>query len=82
VTPKRFTRLNFRTCTFKNFLNDIFHFIKDSSLYNYADDNILDYAGYNIEKLIAILENDSLILIDWFTVNQMKANPDKFQAIK
>jgi hypothetical protein len=27
------------------------------------------------------LEKDSLNLIDWFTSNQMKANPDKFQAI-
>ena len=64
------------------FLIDIFSFIKDSSLYNYADDNnTIAYAGYNIEKLITTLENDSLILIDWFTVNQMKANPDKFQAI-
>lgn len=35
-------------------------FIKDSSLYNYADDNTLAYAGYNIEKLITTLENDSL----------------------
>jgi hypothetical protein len=50
-------------------------------LYNYADDDTLAYAAYNIEKLITTLENDSLILIDWFTVNQMKANPDKFQAI-
>ena len=34
-----------------------------------------------LKKLIITLKNDSLILIDWFTVNQMKANPDKFQAI-
>jgi hypothetical protein len=27
------------------------------------------------------LEKDSLNLIDWFTSNQMKVNPDKFQAI-
>ena len=66
---------------FKIVLNDIFYFIKDSSLYNYADDNTLAYAGFNIEKLIATLKNDSLILIDLLTVNQMKANPDKFQAI-
>ena len=26
---------------FKTFLNDIFYFIKDSSLYYYADDNTL-----------------------------------------
>ena len=57
------------------------YFIKDSSLNNYADDDTLAYATYNIEKLITTLENNSLILIDWFTVNQMKANPDKFQAI-
>ena len=30
---------------------------------------------------ITVLEIDSLTLIDWFTENQMKANPDKFQAI-
>ena len=33
-----------------------------------------------LKKLIITLENDSLILIDWLTVNQMKTNPDKFQA--
>jgi hypothetical protein len=27
------------------------------------------------------LEKDSPNLIDWFTSNQMKVNPDKFQAI-
>jgi hypothetical protein len=27
------------------------------------------------------LENDSINLIDWFSKNLMKANPDKFQAI-
>jgi hypothetical protein len=27
------------------------------------------------------LEKDSLNLIDWITSNQMKVNPDKFQAI-
>ena len=27
------------------------------------------------------MEKDSLNLIDWFTSNQMKVNPDKFQGI-
>jgi hypothetical protein len=27
------------------------------------------------------LEKDSLALIEWFSCNQMKANPDKFQAL-
>jgi hypothetical protein len=34
-----------------------------------------------LDQLITVLERDSLTLIDWFTENQMKANPDKFQAI-
>jgi hypothetical protein len=27
------------------------------------------------------LEKDSLALIEWFSCNQMKANPDKLQAL-
>jgi hypothetical protein len=34
-----------------------------------------------VDQLITVLERDSLTLIDWFTENQMKANPDKFQVI-
>ena len=43
--------------------------------------NTLSYEGHNLDQLITVLERDSLTLIDWFTGNQMKANPDKFQAI-
>jgi hypothetical protein len=32
---------------FKIFINDIFYFIQESSLYNYADDNTLSYEGHN-----------------------------------
>ena len=66
---------------FNIFINDIFYFINDSSLYNYADDNTLSYVSNDVDTLVSTLEKDSLILIDWFTSNQMKANPDKFQAI-
>ena len=34
------------TVFFKIFINDIFYFIQESSLYNYADDNTLSYEGY------------------------------------
>ena len=66
---------------FNIFLNDIFNFVKESNLYNYADDNTLSHSGNNLEGLVKILENESTILINWFGDNQMKANPDKFQAI-
>ena len=70
-----------RPVLFNIFLNDIFYFIHNSSLYNYADDNTISYSGHNIEQLINVLETDSLNLIQWFKDNQMEANPNKFQAI-
>jgi hypothetical protein len=66
---------------FNIFLNDIFHFTTSSTLYSYADDNTLAHADDNIDKVVEYLEKDSLALIEWFSCNQMKANPDKFQAI-
>jgi hypothetical protein len=63
------------------FLNDIFYSIHNSELYNYADDNTLSYADTDINKLIKTLEEESKILINWFSINKMKANPEKFQAI-
>ena len=66
---------------FNIFINDIFHFVNNSELYNYADDNTLSKADYDLKNVIQSLEKDSANLIEWFSDNQMKANPDKFQAI-
>ena len=66
---------------FNVFINDIFHFVQDSTIYNYADDNTLSYSDTNKNTVVKTLENDSINLIDWFSKNLMKANPDKFQAI-
>jgi hypothetical protein len=66
---------------FNIFLNNIFHFTTNSTLYNYADDNTLAHADDNIDKIVETLEKDSLALIEWFSCNQMKTNPDKFQAL-
>jgi hypothetical protein len=35
----------------------------------------------DIDVVTKTLENDSMELINWFSLNLMKANPDKFQAI-
>jgi hypothetical protein len=48
-------------------LNDIFHFIKTSELYNYADDNTLSYSDSYINNLVKTLEMESLELIKSFT---------------
>ena len=49
--------------------------------YNYTDDNTLSYSDSDINNLVKNLEIESLELIKWFSINQMKANPENFQAI-
>ena len=66
---------------FNIFINDIFHFIKNCKLYNYADDNTVSHTDTDLKRLIDELVEDSTRLIQWFADNQMKANPGKFQAI-
>jgi hypothetical protein len=57
------------------FLNDIFNFVEESILYNYADDNTSSYSDTALNKVVDVLKKDSLNLIHWFSHNQMKANP-------
>ena len=66
---------------FNIFINDIFHFVKSCSLYNYADDNTVSCSDNSLENVIGKLSEDSVLLIRWFLNNKMKANPEKFQAI-
>jgi hypothetical protein len=58
---------------FNIFINDIFDFVKN--------DNTLSYGSNSVDDVIETLEEQSDILIKWFTENHMQANPDKFQAI-
>ena len=39
-----------------------------------------EYMGESFITLKSVLEEQSLVLIKWFTNNFMKANPSKFQA--
>ena len=66
---------------FNVFINDIFQALGKSSLYNYADDNTLSFAHHNVDTVIHTLQQDCSSLLHWFQENQMKVNPDKFQAI-
>ena len=66
---------------FNVFINDIFHFVSRSQLYNYADDNTVSCVDHDLRNIVENLVQDSLSLIQWFTDNQMKANPENFQAI-
>lgn len=66
---------------FNVFINNLFYVTNKCSLYNYADDNTLFLIHQNSDILNQVLEEESLLLIQWFSYNCMKANPDKFQAI-
>ena len=57
------------------FINDLY------LLFNFTDDNTISTAENTIEKLISTLEQDSQAAIDWFKVNEINVNLDKFQSI-
>ncbi len=63
------------------FFNDIYFFVEVADLLNYADDNIVSYTDKDLKSIYEILTQQSEVAIEWFTINQMLANPDKFQAI-
>ena len=66
---------------FNIFINDIFLWIKDADLHNFADDQTISAFANTIQELISILEKESQNAIDWFTQNEMIINPDKSKAI-
>ena len=67
---------------FNIFINDMFYSIKKAELINYADDNTVTTVQPT-QKLVNVdlLQAESRGAIAWFTLNQMLANPEKFQAI-
>ena len=59
---------------FNIFINDLFYFVKDSDVHNYADDNTLSFSDSSINKIISKLESDISILDTWFTNNGLLLN--------
>ncbi len=66
---------------FNFYINDLFLFIKQATLYNYADDNTLAYFSKSMPDLINILEKESGVALAWLEQNEMIANPEKFHAL-
>ena len=58
-------------------INDLLLFIQDTDICNYADDTTIYACDSNLDNVIARLENDSNIIIQWFADNYMKLNTDK-----
>ena len=66
---------------FNLFLNDVFFFIKDTKMANYAGYNTLYTINNNIADLLKTLENETSLILDWFRMNEMKPNDDKCHLI-
>ena len=66
---------------FNIFMNDIFYFLKDAKLANYADDSSTYALGNTVFDLLQTLGSETSIVLNWFKINEMKSNSDKCHLI-
>ena len=66
---------------FNIYINDLFLFCNSFEIANYADDCTPYEINESIESVIHRLEQDSIILFQWYENNYLKANPDKWDLI-
>ena len=60
--------------------NDLFLFLL-LDICNYADDNSPFTVAPNMPTVLTQLENESKLLLNWISNNQLKANPNKFHLV-
>ena len=66
---------------FNIFINDLFYFIEETEICNFADDNTLFACDTSIQNVLYRLKRDISCVSSWFENNSMVANPDKFQIM-
>ena len=66
---------------FNIFLNDLFYFVKEGNMYNYADDNSISVSHKELTNLSRQLQTEAEVTVQWFFDNAMEANPTKFQGL-
>ena len=59
----------------------VFLFIKQTALYNYADDNMLTCFSRTLPNLVRVLEEEAGVAQAWLKESHMIANPSKFHAL-
>ena len=62
---------------FNIYINDIFFFVCEDKITNYANDTTPYAIEKDFDKLIERIQLDSSILLEWFNNNSFKLNPDK-----
>ena len=66
-----------RPLLFNIYLNDLFFFLKDVGIYNFADNTTIYIFDESVENVLKSLEKNSMLAIRWFENNYMKLNTDK-----
>eukprot|EP00112_Aurelia_sp_Birch-Aquarium-sp1_P000508 Seg1048.12 transcript_id=Seg1048.12/GoldUCD/mRNA.D3Y31 product="hypothetical protein" protein_id=Seg1048.12/GoldUCD/D3Y31 len=66
---------------FNIFINDFFYAIEHSQVCNFADDNTIFACGETLDEVAICIEDDTKEAMNWYKLNEMVANPDKFQLI-
>ena len=66
---------------FNLFINDIFYFMNESKLANYADDTSTYLSKEGIFPFLHALKSETSIVLNWFKKNEMKSNSDKCHLI-
>ena len=69
------------TLLFNIFINDLFFFVENSDVCNFADDNTLAFADISVEQIIKGLETDIRELQEWFISNGLLLNETKCQLL-
>ena len=64
---------------FNIFINDLFFSITKSEVCNFSDDNTLYSSNKDLDHVFNNLYYGLNNVLDWFKLNSLKANPDKFQ---
>ena len=60
-----------------DFWNDLFFFLKDVGICNFADNTTTYISDESLENVLKSHEKNSMLAICWFEDNYMKLNTDK-----
>ena len=66
---------------FNILINDLFHFIKEAELSNYADDNQLYFADTDPAVVEHVVNKELAVVCEWFRNDKMILNPEKRKAL-
>ena len=66
---------------FNIFINDLFYFITEAKLSNYADNNKLYFADTDPAVVEHVVNKELVVVCEWFRNNKMILNPEKCKAL-